>query len=153
MQIVLSNGDLVAAVTNFLGSVVTFNETATVSVEITEDGAIVEVTPAGQEPAPPVKRTRGKRTASVTDGKLSVQEQPIVVEKLAEVVEQATKTVAPTDPSPGVITGGASNPLPGDPGLVEEEQQEEDPVQEPVPEQKPVNKATSLFANLNRPKN
>lgn len=165
MQLILSNADLTAAITAYLGSVVTVNETATVQVELTEDGAVVEITPAGQAPAPKpeprVVKTRGPRKAQVADGKLTVAEGAVVetpvVEKStppAGAVERMTPTVTPSEPSPGVTSGGVANPLPGDPDMQEPEpEQEEDLVQEPTPEQKPVNKATSLFAGLNRPKN
>lgn len=161
MQLILSNADLISAVTTYLGSVLTVNETAQVQVELTEDGAIVVITPAGQEPQAPVApaaqtvKTRGKRTAKVTDGKLSTTEGPIVetpvVEKTETVVVTADTSgqIAGGDNSPGA---GGKNPLPGDDAEPEVAQEEE---QEPVAEEpKPVvNKATSLFANLNRPKN
>lgn len=160
MQLILSNADLISAVTSYLGSVVTVNETAQVQVELTEDGAVVIITPAGQEPqapltnAAPVVKTRGKRTAKVTDGKMVTTEGPIVETPVVEaagnaalVVEKAGQ-IAGGDNSPGAAV---KNPLPGD----EEQEQEEEEEQEPVVEEpKPVvNKATSLFANLNRPKN
>lgn len=161
MQLILSNADLISAVTTYLGSVLTVNETAQVQVELTEDGAIVVITPAGQEPQAPVApaaqtvKTRGKRTAKVTDGKLSTTEGPIVetpvVEKTETVVVTADTSgqIAGGDNSPGA---GVKNPLPGDDEPEQEEEQE--PVaEEPVAEKPVVNKATSLFANLNRPKN
>lgn len=161
MQLILSNADLISAVTTYLGSVLTVNETAQVQVELTEDGAIVVITPAGQEPQAPVApaaqtvKTRGKRTAKVTDGKLSTTEGPIVetpvVEKTETVVVTADTSgqIAGGDNSPGVTN---QNPLPGD-DEPELEEEEEPVAEEPVPEKPPVNKATSLFANLNRPKN
>lgn len=161
MQLILSNADLISAVTTYLDSVLTVNETAQVQVELTEDGAIVVITPAGQEPQAPVVpaaqtvKTRGKRTAKVTDGKLSTTEGPIVetpvVEKTGTVVVTADTSgqIAGGDNSPGA-TG--KNPLPGDDEPEQEEEQE--PVaEEPVAEKPAMNKATSLFANLNRPKN
>lgn len=161
MQLILSNADLISAVTAYLGSVLTVNETAQVQVELTEDGAIVVITPAGQEPqAPvvtgaPVVKTRGKRTAKVTDGKLSTTEGPIVETPVVEKTVTGASTadtsgqIAGGDNSPGA---GVKNPLPGDDEPEQEEEQE--PVaEEPVAETPVVNKATSLFANLNRPKN
>lgn len=160
MQLILSNADLTSAVTAYLGSVLTVNATAQVQVELTEDGAIVVITPAGQEPqapvaAPQVVKTRGKRTAKVTDGKLSTTEGPImdspVVGKTGTAVVTADTSgqIAGGDNSPGVTN---QNPLPGD-DEPELEEEEEPVAEEPVPEKPPVNKATSLFANLNRPKN
>ena len=157
MQLILSNSDLVAAVTAFLGNVITVNETATIQVELTEDGAVVEITPSGQ--AAPVKearvvKTRGPRKATVEAGKMSITEAPIVetpvVEKpTVEVATEETAVAEQNTASPGVTTGGVANPLPGD----SEEEQEQEEAEEPVVEPKPVNKATSLFAGLNRPKN
>lgn len=159
MQLILSNADLISAVTTYLGSVLTVNETAQVQVELTEDGAIVVITPAGQEPQAPVApaaqtvKTRGKRTAKVTDGKLSTTEGPIVEKQLDPQTDAANAVnggqIAGGNNSPGA-TG--KNPLPGDDEPEQEEEQE--PVaEEPVAEKPAVNKATSLFANLNRPKN
>lgn len=162
MQLILSNADLISAVTTYLGSVLTVNETAQVQVELTEDGAIVVITPAGQEPQAPVApaaqtvKTRGKRTAKVTDGKLSTTEGPIVE---TPVVEK-TETVVVTADTSGQIAGGnnspgatGKNPLPGDAEEQEQEEEQEPVAEEPVAEKPAVNKATSLFANLNRPKN
>ena len=158
MQLILSNADLTSAVTTYLGSVLTVNETAQVQVELTEDGAIVVITPAGQQPeAPvttgaPVVKTRGKRTAKVTDGKLATTEGPIVEKQLDPQTDAASAVsggqIAGGDNSPGA---GVKNPLPGDNEPEVEQEEEQEPVDE---EPKPVvNKATSLFANLNRPKN
>ncbi|QHJ80613.1 MAG: hypothetical protein [Bacteriophage sp.] len=158
MQLILSNADLTSAVTAYLGSVLTVNETAQVQVELTEDGAIVVITPAGQQPeAPvvtgaPVVKTRGKRTAKVTEGKLSTTEGPIVEKQLDPQTDAANAgnggQIAGGDNSPGAI---GKNPLPGDAEPEVEQEEEQEPVAE---EPKPVvNKATSLFANLNRPKN
>lgn len=158
MQLILSNADLTSAVTAYLGSVLTVNETAQVQVELTEDGAIVVITPAGQQPeAPvvtgaPVVKTRGKRTAKVTDGKLSTTEGPIVEKQLDPQTDAANAgnggQIAGGDNSPGA---GVKNPLPGDDEPEVEQEEEQEPVaEEPKPA---VNKATSLFANLNRPKN
>lgn len=158
MQLILSNADLISAVTTYLGSVLTVNETAQVQVELTEDGAIVVITPAGQEPQAPVNtgapvvKTRGKRTAKVVDGKLATTEGPIV-EKPQDPQTDAANAgnggqIAGGNNSPGVTE---KNPLPGDDEPeVEQEEEQEPAAEEPKPV---VNKATSLFANLNRPKN
>lgn len=161
MQLILSNTDLISAVTTYLGSVVTVNETAQVQVELTEDGAVVIITPAGQEPqttvttgaAPTTVKTRGKRAAKVVEGKLTTTEGPIVEKPLEPETDVANAS------SGGQIAGGnnspgaeAKNPLPGD--AEEQEQEEEEQVAEEPVTQAPIqNKATSLFANLNRPKN
>lgn len=159
MQLILSNADLTAAVTAYLGSVLTVNETAQVQVELTDDGAIVVITPAGQEPqAPvttaPVVKTRGKRTAKLVEGKLATTEGPIVEKTLDPQTDAANAgnggQIAGGDNSPGV-TG--KNPLPGDAEEQEQEDEQEPVAEEPVTEKPVVNKATSLFANLNRPKN
>lgn len=163
MQLILSNADLTAAITAYLGSVVIVNETATVQVELTEDGAVVEITPAGQTAPvkePRVVKTRGPRKAAVTDGKLTVSGGGVVETPVVEKQEQGVQVADPATPvveqepaSPGVTTGGASNPLPGDSDNQPEVQQEAEPRLSDPAEQKPVNKATSLFAGLNRPKN
>lgn len=162
MQLILSNDELVSAVTTYLGSAVTVNETAQVQVELTEEGAVVIITPAGQEPQAPVTtgaapttvKTRGKRAAKVVEGKLTTTEGPIVEKPLEPETDAANASnggqIAGGDNSPGVAV---KNPLPGD-TEEQEETSEQDPVAEEPVTQPPVqNKATSLFANLNRPKN
>lgn len=150
MQLVLSNAEIELAIYNHVNSMFTLNEGSSISVAI-EGDIVVELLADGEAPSTPQpeKKTRAPRGSKqaakaadpVPEPKVKEEPEPQVIEK-HEVTQQGAITQGRQD----VGLGGDADDQEEDPEVEAEEEQAE----EQAP---PVNKATSLFAGLNRVKN
>jgi hypothetical protein len=165
MQLILTQKDIETALTNYVNDLVNIKEGMAITVELKAtrgpegQTAVIEILPADEvaqavaKPAATRQTARAAQTRTVEVKPTEVVKETAQVKPTEPVQVAEVETATEPDNSPGVTTGGHLDPGLGEddqPDNEQEEQQEEEP---PAVDKPPVNKATSLFASLNRPKN